>query len=345
MFFAYCFARVFMWFLFIFSFVVFNMTLSLSFNSSVVSVNISSALIKKKRHNNLILWSKNEKLKKKNFNWLKKTNHERQNDVMLKASKNERRRMLWNNKYKKNQHWNYFIEITRIFINKFRLFCRRYSLNIIYSNLINNENNSIINYWISDECKRRTANISINKNIIIMFRNVSDVFIFITNFYNEHVLQMFATIIFFVRAFVFFIDNFTKQLINILIVLNVFFREIKHSKFVIFICMLKSNVKIFKRTKLKKLIQHKIYAIRRSNLCNLNKNIKLNIVFDNWTSLNKIDFMKIIDYFINMNWNYKKILLIFHFLFENYIETFITRKIIKNFKKLQNWKSIVWINL
>ena len=87
-----------------------------------------------------------------------------------------------------------------------------------------------------------------------MFRNVNDVFIFIMNFYNEHVLQMFATITFFVRAFVFFIDIFTKQLINILIVLNVFFCEIEYSKFVIFMRMLKSNVKIFKRTKLKKLI-------------------------------------------------------------------------------------------
>ena len=114
-----------------------------------------------------------------------------------------------------------------------------------------------------------------------MFRNVNNVFIFIMNFYNEHVLQMFATIIFFIRVFVFFIDNFTKQLINILIILNVFFREIEHSKFVIFMRMLKSNVKIFKRTKLKKLIQHKIHVICRSNLCDLNKNIKLNIVFDN----------------------------------------------------------------
>ena len=72
MFFVYRFARVFMWFLFIFSFVVFNMTLSLSFNNNVVSVDISSALIKKKRHNNLILWSKNEKLKIFFFNWWKK---------------------------------------------------------------------------------------------------------------------------------------------------------------------------------------------------------------------------------------------------------------------------------
>ena len=121
----------------------------------------------------------------------------------------------------------------------------------------------------------------INENIIIIFQNVNDIFIFITNFYNEYVLQMFAIVTFFVRAFIFFIDNFTKQLINILIILNVFFREIKYSKFVIFMHMLKLNVKIFKRTKLKKLIQHKIYAICRLNLCNLNKNIKLNIVFDN----------------------------------------------------------------
>ena len=163
------------------------------------------------------------KIEKKIFNWWKKTNHERQNDVMLKISNNERRRILWNNKYKKNQHWNYFIEITRIFIDEFRLFCRRCLLNIIHSNSINNKNNSMINYWINDKCKRWAANISINKNIMIMFPNVNNVFIFKTNFYNEHVLQMFATVIFFVRAFVFFIDNFTKQLINILIILNVFF--------------------------------------------------------------------------------------------------------------------------
>ena len=64
----------------------------------------------------------------------------------------------------------------------------------------------------------------------------------------------------------------------------------------------------------------------------------MNIIFDNWTNFNKIDFMKIIDYFINMNWNYKKILLIFHFLFENHTETFMTWKIIKIFKnyKIEN---------
>ena len=86
MFFVYRFARVFMWFLFIFSFVVFNMTLSSSFNSSVVSVDISFALIKK---NDIIIWYYNRKTK----NWKKKISIDKKKWIM-----NDKTTLCW-------KHW------------------------------------------------------------------------------------------------------------------------------------------------------------------------------------------------------------------------------------------------
>lgn len=135
----------------------------------------------------MILWSKIEKFKQIFLNWWKNIEHKQRDNFTSKTSIIKWRHMLWNNKYKKNEHWNYFIEIARILNNKLQLFCCRCSWNIIHFISINTNSNDFINHWINEKYKCWTRNIFINKNIVTIFRNVNVNFEFMTNNYNKFV--------------------------------------------------------------------------------------------------------------------------------------------------------------
>jgi len=51
--------------------------------------------------------------------------------------------------------------------------------------------------------------------------------------------------------------------------------------------------------------------IQETLLTELKQIIKILIALNNWISLSHLTFMSVIAYFINKNWNYQKILLVF----------------------------------
>jgi hypothetical protein len=129
--------------------------------------------------------------------------------------------------------------------------------------------------------------------------------------------------------------NFQNQLINIVLVLNLFFRFIEHFEFVCLINMFKSNVKISRRTRFEKMIKIKYKKIKKTILKNLKITIRINIALNNWISSNNIVFMTIIDYFIDENLKYREMLFAFESFTEAHIDKMITKKVLLTLKSFQ----------
>ena len=128
-------------------------------------------------------------------------------------------------------------------------------------------------------------------------------------------------------------NNFFNQLLNIVVVFNMFFRAIENFAFYNLIQMLKSNVKFFKRIKFVKFIDKKQNVVKHTLFWNLKFDTKINITLNNWWSSNNLKFIKITVYFINLIWKDRESYLIFWFLLDNHTKKFMIRKMIKIFKK------------
>jgi hypothetical protein len=62
---------------------------------------------------------------------------------------------------------------------------------------------------------------------------------------------------------------------------------------------------------------------------------KINLAINNWTSSNNLAFMKIIDYFIDHEWRFRKILLIFKHFLNSHIEKSMSRKVMNILKNYE----------
>ncbi len=130
-------------------------------------------------------------------------------------------------------------------------------------------------------------------------------------------------------------NDFQKQLMNAMLAINMSFRSMKHFEFIRFINMLWSNTHILKRTLLKNIVRKKHSIIRQKILQDIKSNTKINFAINNWMNSNNFAFMKIIDYFIDHEWRFRKILLAFKHLLNSYIEKSMSRKmmnILKNYE-------------
>ena len=81
------------------------------------------------------------------------------------------------------------------------------------------------------------------------------------------------------------------------------------------------------------LLLNALKKIRESVLKDLKSNIKIFIACDIWTNSNKLIFLKMIVYFIDKNWRYRKILFAFQFLQKRHDENKLANVILKIFMK------------
>ena len=115
--------------------------------------------------------------------------------------------------------------------------------------------------------------------------------------------------------------------------LNIFFRSLKRLNFGEFVCFLRTNVTILGRTKFVELIRKRTNLIRRNVLNDLKTSTRMFIALDDWSSSNYLFFLRVIAYFININWQYKEVLLVFKFLKSRHIEKRLTNVIYSILKK------------
>ncbi len=115
--------------------------------------------------------------------------------------------------------------------------------------------------------------------------------------------------------------------------LNMSFKSIEHSKFIRLMNMFRFFTNILKRTFFEDQIRKKYQIIQCRFLQNLKSNIKINIALNNWTSSNNIVFMNITNYFINKNWKYREVLLIFQSLSDAHTSETMIKIVVNILKK------------
>jgi hypothetical protein len=122
---------------------------------------------------------------------------------------------------------------------------------------------------------------------------------------------------------------------NAILAINMFFRSMKHFEFIRFINMFRSNTHISKQILLRNIVRKKHNIVRQKILQNMKSSTKMNLAINNWTNSNNFAFMKIIDYFIDHEWRFRKILFTFKHFLNSHIEKSMSRKmmnILKNYK-------------
>jgi hypothetical protein len=114
-----------------------------------------------------------------------------------------------------------------------------------------------------------------------------------------------------------------------------FFRSMKHFEFIRFINMFRSNTRISKRILLRNIVRKKHNIVRQKILQNMKSSTKISLAINNWTSLNNLTFMKIIDYFIDHEWRFRDILLAFKHFLDSHIDKTMSRKIMNILKNYE----------
>ncbi len=115
-------------------------------------------------------------------------------------------------------------------------------------------------------------------------------------------------------------ENFTEQLLNDFLFLNLSFWALKNPEFQKLIQMLQSGTLMPDRHWFGNLVKMWHQNIQETLLTELEWTIKISIALDNWISLNHLVFMGVTAYFINKNWNYQKILLVFWSLHDQHTD-------------------------
>ncbi len=115
--------------------------------------------------------------------------------------------------------------------------------------------------------------------------------------------------------------------------LNIFFRPLERLSFDEFVRFLRANVTILRRTKFVKLVKKRTNLIRRNVLNDLKTDTRIFIALNDWSSLNYLFFLRVIAYFININWQYKEVLLIFKFLKNKHTKKRLTNVVYNILKK------------
>ena len=127
---------------------------------------------------------------------------------------------------------------------------------------------------------------------------------------------------------------------------NFFHKTIVRSFFLQLIQYLRFEIKILDRTRLVKLIVQRVKKIKTTVLNDLQRNIKMSIACDVWSSFNKLTFLKMTVYFIDKNWHYRKILFTFKFLQKKHDDEKLIDVVLNVFKthKFENRLMIMTIN-
>ena len=157
-------------------------------------------------------------------------------------------------------------------------------------------------------------------NVICFFLNYFDVW-FQKTFFTIHLSKKYTN------------TKFYQRLMKFMMKTNLFNWTIQRSFFRQLIRYLRLKTEIFDCIQLIKFIAQRAKEIRENVLKNLKSNIKIFIACDIWTNSNKLIFLKMIAYFIDKNWRYRKILFAFQFLQKRHDENKLTNVILKIFMK------------
>ena len=110
------------------------------------------------------------------------------------------------------------------------------------------------------------------------------------------------------------IFKFHNKLSEFCMNFNLSYCALKRALFKHFISFLRLDTTLSDRTKFASMIKTRVKEIKKIVLQNLKSFIKIFVIYDVWTNLNKLTFFKIIAYFVDKNEQYRENFISFWFL-------------------------------
>jgi hypothetical protein len=122
-------------------------------------------------------------------------------------------------------------------------------------------------------------------------------------------------------------QEFNDKLLKFVLNVNLSFRAIENSFFKKFVKYLKRNVEILERTFFEKMMKKRSNQIKDDFFQNFEANIKIFIVLNVWISFNHFVFIDVTIYFIDCEFRFREVFIIFKLLFEQHTSEKLTEVI------------------
>jgi hypothetical protein len=122
-------------------------------------------------------------------------------------------------------------------------------------------------------------------------------------------------------------QEFNDRLLTFVLNVNLSFRAIESSFFKKFVKYLRRDVEIFERTFFEEMMKKRANQIKNDHFQNLEANIKIFIVLNVWISFNHFVFFDVTIYFIDCEFRFREVFIIFKSLFEQHTNKKLTEVI------------------
>ena len=139
----------------------------------------------------------------------------------------------------------------------------------------------------------------------------------------------------------FTIKTFYKAFVNFFVTTNTDFNIVKLKKFknLLLICQL--NLNISKQIVLIELIESYIREIESLICHSLSKNQKISLMIDVWSSSNWLSFLNMITYFVNDNWKFQEMTIVFEIISDKHSNQILKEYLYKILKKYNLQKRLL----
>ena len=139
----------------------------------------------------------------------------------------------------------------------------------------------------------------------------------------------------------FTIKTFYKTFVNFFMTINTDFNIVKLKKFKNLLLIYWFNLNISEQIVLTELIKSHAREIESLIYHSLLKNQKISLTIDMWSSLNWLSFLSVITYFVNDNWKFQEMIIVFKIISSKHSNQILKKYLYKILKKYNLQKRLL----
>jgi hypothetical protein len=288
-----------------------------SFKSTTKSSSNNLILFENRQY---VIWTVNTKNDFENW-WTVDTSWK----IDTTLRKREHRKLVWESKNRKKIVWANWHEVVNVTQNRSHILCKNCDFVSVHFTFENIDNNIMSKHRFNNECVFKKVSESKNKSFWKkVFNRYWNLFSFIYS-----IIDYFKTR--FMRKkesfFRYTQQEFNDKLLKFVLNVNLSFRAIENSFFKKFVKYLRRNVEILERTFFEEMMKKRANQIKDDLFQNLEANLKIFIVLNVWISFNHLVFLDVTIYFIDCEFRFREMLIIFKSLFEQHTSEKLTEAI------------------
>jgi hypothetical protein len=239
--------------------------------------------------------------------------------------KREHRKFVWENKNRKKIVWTDWHEIINVIQDRSHILCKNCDFVFVHFTFENIDKNIMSKHRFNNECVfKKNERVEKQKLLKESFQSILKSFLFcLFNYWlfwnsfhaKERIILRYTQ------------QKFNDKLLKFVLNVNLSFRAIENFFFKKFVKYLRRNVEIFERTFFEEMMKKRTNQIKDDFFQNLEANIKIFIVLNVWISFNHFVFLDVTISFIDCEFRFRKVFIIFKFLLEQHTNEKLTKAI------------------